>query len=111
VALGSLADVDLAESSIALSGVAAATAMQFTKQGWLVGSAAALATGTRPRRLCRDFGGGNVPGIPVPIVWTIVVRACAIAFLHFATFGRRICTADGNATPPRYQQTALRRGL
>jgi ribose/xylose/arabinose/galactoside ABC-type transport system permease subunit len=48
------------------------------------------------------FGEGRVAGIPVPIVWTIVVIAGGALLLHFTTFGRRIYATGGNAVAARY---------
>ena len=68
---------------------------------------ALLVTGTRPVNILDEryyaiFGEGSLLGIPVPIVWTIVVVAAGIVLLHYSTFGRRIYATGGNATAARY---------
>ena len=68
---------------------------------------ALLVTGTRPVNILDEryyaiFGEGSLLGIPVPIVWTIVVVAAGIVLLHYSTFGRRIYATGGNASAARY---------
>jgi putative xylitol transport system permease protein len=68
---------------------------------------ALLATGTRPVNILDEnyiaiFGEGSVLGVPVPIVWTIVVAIGGIVLLHFSTFGRKIYATGGNTTAARY---------
>lgn len=48
------------------------------------------------------FGEGDLLGIPVPIVWTIVVLIIGGVLLHFTTFGRKVFATGGNATAARY---------
>ena len=48
------------------------------------------------------FGEGDLFGIPVPIVWTIVVLIIGGVLLHFTTFGRKVFATGGNATAARY---------
>jgi ribose transport system permease protein len=68
---------------------------------------ALLVTGTRPVNIVDEryyaiFGEGSLLGIPVPIVWTIVVVVAGIVLLHYSTFGRQIYATGGNATAARY---------
>ncbi|MCB1498552.1 MAG: ABC transporter permease [Bauldia sp.] len=75
---------------------------------------ALLVTGTRPINIVdesyyRIFGEGYVLGVPVPIVWTIVVALAGIVLLHFSTFGRKIYATGGNATAARYTGINTRR--
>lgn len=75
---------------------------------------ALLATGTRPVNIADEnyyaiFGEGTLLGIPVPIVWTIVVLICGIVLLHYSTFGRQIYATGGNATAARYTGIDTRR--
>lgn len=48
------------------------------------------------------FGEGDLLGVPVPIVWTIVVLIIGGVLLHFTTFGRKVYATGGNATAARY---------
>lgn len=75
---------------------------------------ALLVTGTRPINIVdesyyRIFGEGYVVGVPVPIVWTIVVALAGIVLLHFSAFGRKIYATGGNATAARYTGIDTRR--
>jgi ribose/xylose/arabinose/galactoside ABC-type transport system permease subunit len=75
---------------------------------------ALLFTGTRPVNITNDnyyaiFGEGHLLGIPVPIVWTLVVLAVGIVLLHYSTFGRQIYATGGNATAARYTGVDTRR--
>jgi ribose/xylose/arabinose/galactoside ABC-type transport system permease subunit len=68
---------------------------------------ALLVTGTRPVNILSDdyimiFGEGYVVGIPVPIVWTVVVAIGGVLLLHFTTFGRKVYATGGNTTAARY---------
>ena len=68
---------------------------------------ALLVTGTRPVNILDEtyyqvFAEGDILGIPMAIVWTIVVAAGGIVVLHFSTFGRRIYATGGNTTAARY---------
>jgi len=68
---------------------------------------ALLVTGTRPVNILSDdyimiFGEGHVVGIPVPIVWTVVVAIGGVLLLHFTTFGRKVYATGGNTTAARY---------
>ena len=75
---------------------------------------ALLATGTRPVIITNDpyfliFGEGHMLGIPVPILWTLVVIASGIVLLHFSTFGRKVYATGGNVTAARYSGIATAR--
>ena len=75
---------------------------------------ALLATGTRPVNILDEsyyaiFGEGQLFGIPVPIIWTIVVAIAGIVLLHYSTFGRRIFATGGNTTAARYTGIDTRR--
>lgn len=48
------------------------------------------------------FGEGDLLGIPVPIVWTIIVLIIGGVLLHYTTFGRKVYATGGNATAARY---------
>ena len=68
---------------------------------------ALLATGTRPVNILDEnyyliFGEGIVFGVPVPIIWTVIVAFVGIVLLHYSTFGRQIFATGGNATAARY---------
>ena len=68
---------------------------------------ALLVTGTRPVNILdetyyRLFAEGDIFGIPMAIVWTIVVVVGGIVILHFSTFGRRVFATGGNTTAARY---------
>ena len=68
---------------------------------------ALLATGTRPVNILDEtyiavFGEGQLFGVSVPIVWTIIVAIAGILLLHFSTFGRKIYATGGNTTAARY---------
>ncbi len=68
---------------------------------------ALLVTGTRPINILDEnyytiFGEGTVFGVPVPILWTVVVAIAGIVLLHYSTFGRQIYATGGNATAARY---------
>jgi ribose/xylose/arabinose/galactoside ABC-type transport system permease subunit len=68
---------------------------------------ALLVTGTRPVNILSDdyimiFGEGHLVGIPVPIVWTVVVAIGGVLLLHFTTFGRKVYATGGNMTAARY---------
>ena len=68
---------------------------------------ALLVTGTRPVNILDEtyyqiFAEGDILGIPMAIVWTIVVAAGGIVVLHFSTFGggssRRVAIRPQHAT-------------
>ena len=68
---------------------------------------ALLVTGTRPVNILDEnyiavFGEGQLFGVPVPILWTVIVAAAGILLLHFSTFGRKIYATGGNTTAARY---------
>ena len=68
---------------------------------------ALLVTGTRPINILDEnyytiFGEGTIFGVPVPILWTVVVAIAGIVLLHYSTFGRQIYATGGNATAARY---------
>lgn len=139
-------------SSMALAGVIGALAMQNFGNVWIIGAAAALATGaavglvngllttwlsipsflitlgslsiarglallatgTRPVNILDEnyyliFGEGYLFGIPVPIIWTLIVAIAGIVLLHYSTFGRQIYATGGNATAARYTGINTRR--
>ena len=139
-------------SSMALAGVIGALAMQNFGNVWIIGAAAALATGaavglvngllttwlsipsflitlgslsiarglallatgTRPVNILDEnyyliFGEGYLFGIPVPIIWTLIVAIAGIVLLHYSTFGRQIYATGGNATAARYTGIRTRR--
>lgn len=48
------------------------------------------------------FGEGNPLGIPVPILWTILVLMVGALLLHYSTFGRKVYATGGNAMAARY---------
>lgn len=48
------------------------------------------------------FGQGSFLGIPVPIIWTIVLGVIGILLLNFSTFGRKVFATGGNVTAARY---------
>jgi len=132
-------------STMALAGVVGALAMQNLGDVWIIGAAAALATGamvglvngvlttrlsipsflitlgslsiarglallvtgTRPINILDEryyaiFGEGVLLGIPVPILWTLIVAIAGIVLLQYSTFGRQIYATGGNATAARY---------
>jgi ribose transport system permease protein len=68
---------------------------------------ALMVTDTKPVIINNDsyfaiFGEGLVAGVPVPIVWTVLVMILGALLLHFSGFGRRIYATGGNATAARY---------
>ena len=68
---------------------------------------ALLVTGTRPVNILDEnyiaiFGEGQLFGVPVPILWTVIVATAGILLLHFSTFGRKIYATGGNTTAARY---------
>lgn len=68
---------------------------------------ALLITGTRPVIITDEtywaiFGEGHFLGIPMPIVWTLVVVVGGMVLLHLSTFGRKVYATGGNATAARY---------
>ena len=48
------------------------------------------------------FYEGGVLGIPVPIIWSIVVLIAGGTLLHYTTFGRKVYATGGNAIAARY---------
>ena len=75
---------------------------------------ALLVTGTRPVNILDEnyymiFGEGQLLGMPVPIVWTIVIVIAGVVLLHYSTFGRQVYATGGNATAARYTGINTRR--
>lgn len=75
---------------------------------------ALLVTGTRPINILDEryyliFGEGTLIGLPVPIIWTVVILIAGIILLHFSTFGRQVYATGGNVTAARYTGIATRR--
>lgn len=139
-------------STLALSGMTAALAMQYVSNNWILGAATGVATGaivglingtlttrlaipsflvtlgmlgiargialvvtdTKPVLITNQeywdvFGEGYVAGIPVPIVWTVLIFAIGTIVLHGSTFGRRIYATGGNAAAARYSGINVQR--
>jgi ribose/xylose/arabinose/galactoside ABC-type transport system permease subunit len=48
------------------------------------------------------FYEGSIIGIPMPIVWSILVLIAGGVLLHFTTFGRKVFATGGNAMAARY---------
>jgi ribose/xylose/arabinose/galactoside ABC-type transport system permease subunit len=72
----------------------------------IVGGLALTITGTKAvvviNPTLSQYLGGEVWGIPAPIVWTLVALAIGIWLLHFSTFGRKVHAVGGNAQAARY---------
>lgn len=73
-----------------------------------------LVTGTSPVIInnfsqISIFGSGTVVGVPVPIVWTVVVLVLGGVGLHVLSFGRRVFATGGNAKAARYSGISTRR--
>ncbi|MFC6237294.1 ABC transporter permease [Longivirga aurantiaca] len=48
------------------------------------------------------FWEGSVLGLPVPIIWTVVILVIGGVLLHLTTFGRKVYATGGNAVAARY---------
>jgi ribose/xylose/arabinose/galactoside ABC-type transport system permease subunit len=75
---------------------------------------ALMVTTTRPEIITNDrfiaiFGEGNVAGVPVPILWTLLAVIAGILLLHYSVFGRQIYAAGGNPTAALYSGINIRR--
>lgn len=68
---------------------------------------ALLITDTRPVLITNPqyfsiFGDSNVLGIPIAIIWTIVIVAIGVVVLHRSVFGQRVFATGGNPTAARF---------
>ena len=75
---------------------------------------AMLLTNTRPVIVTSEtyyaiFGEGHLLGIPIVIIWTIIVAIAGIVLLHFSTYGRRVYATGGNVVAARYSGIATAR--
>ncbi|CAM2155145.1 Ribose import permease protein RbsC [Pararobbsia alpina] len=75
---------------------------------------ALMVTTTRPEIITNDrfiaiFGEGDIAGIPVPILWTLLAVIGGILLLHYSVFGRQIYAAGGNPTAALYSGINIRR--
>jgi ribose transport system permease protein len=75
---------------------------------------ALLVTTTRPVIVTNDsfvaiFGEGDIFGVPVPIIWTVLAVIAGILLLHYSVFGRQIYAAGGNPTAALYSGINIRR--
>jgi ribose/xylose/arabinose/galactoside ABC-type transport system permease subunit len=75
---------------------------------------ALLVTTTKPVIVTNDsfvaiFGEGDVFGVPVPIIWTVVAVIAGILLLHYSVFGRQIYAAGGNPTAALYSGINIKR--
>lgn len=75
---------------------------------------ALMVTTTRPEIITNDsfisiFGEGDVFGVPVPILWTLLTVAAGILLLHYSVFGRRVYACGGNPTAALYSGINIRR--
>jgi ribose/xylose/arabinose/galactoside ABC-type transport system permease subunit len=75
---------------------------------------ALLVTTTKPVIVTNDsfvaiFGEGNVFGVPVPIIWTVVAVIAGILLLHYSVFGRQIYASGGNPTAALYSGINIKR--
>ncbi|MCU1669178.1 MAG: transporter permease [Blastococcus sp.] len=48
------------------------------------------------------FYEGSILGIPMPIIWSIIVLVGGGLLLHYSTFGRKVYATGGNAMAARY---------
>ena len=55
------------------------------------------------------FGEGDIAGVPVPIIWTVLTVIAGILLLHYSVFGRQIYAAGGNPTAALYSGINTRR--
>jgi ribose/xylose/arabinose/galactoside ABC-type transport system permease subunit len=75
---------------------------------------ALMVTTTRPEIITNDrfiaiFGEGDIAGVPVPILWTLLAVIGGILLLHYSVFGRQIYAAGGNPTAALYSGINIRR--
>ena len=75
---------------------------------------ALLVTTTRPVIITNDsfvsiFGEGDIFGVPVPIIWTLLAVIAGILLLHYSVFGRQIYAAGGNPTAALYSGINIKR--
>ena len=75
---------------------------------------AMMFTNTRPIIITSEayftiFGEGHLLGVPVVIIWTIVVAIIGIVLLHYSTFGRRVYATGGNSVAALYSGIATAR--
>lgn len=75
---------------------------------------ALMVTTTRPEIISNDsfiaiFGEGDIAGVPVPIIWTVLTVIAGILLLHYSVFGRQIYAAGGNPTAALYSGINTRR--
>ncbi|MEA3102316.1 ABC transporter permease [Caballeronia mineralivorans] len=75
---------------------------------------ALLVTTTKPVIITNDsfvaiFGEGDILGVPVPIIWTVLAVIAGILLLHYSVFGRQIYAAGGNPTAALYSGINIRR--
>lgn len=147
------ANIDLSIGSVfALSGMAAALAMQKSGNLWVAGVVAAIAVGmlfgllngvvtvrlgvpsflvtlgtlgvargiallitnTRPVLIANPtyfnlFGESALFGLPISVVWTLVIVAIGALVLHKSVFGLRVFATGGNPQAARYTGVNTRR--
>ncbi|MFM0351227.1 ABC transporter permease [Paraburkholderia sp. RL17-347-BIC-D] len=75
---------------------------------------ALMVTTTKPVIIDNDsfisiFGEGDIFGVPVPIIWTLLAVIAGILLLHYSVFGRQIYAAGGNPTAALYSGINTRR--
>lgn len=75
---------------------------------------ALMVTTTKPVIITNDsfiaiFGEGDIAGVPVPIIWTVLAVVAGILLLHYSVFGRQIYAAGGNPTAALYSGINTRR--
>jgi ribose transport system permease protein len=75
---------------------------------------ALMVTTTKPVIITNDsfiavFGEGDIVGVPVPIIWTVLAVIAGILLLHYSVFGRQIYAAGGNPTAALYSGINTRR--
>jgi ribose/xylose/arabinose/galactoside ABC-type transport system permease subunit len=74
----------------------------------------ALMVTTTPEIITNDrfiaiFGEGDIAGVPVPILWTLLAVIGGILLLHYSVFGRQVYAAGGNPTAALYSGINIRR--
>jgi ribose/xylose/arabinose/galactoside ABC-type transport system permease subunit len=75
---------------------------------------ALLVTTTKPVIITNDsfiaiFGEGDIFGVPVPIIWTVLAVIAGILLLHYSVFGRQVYAAGGNPTAALYSGINIKR--
>jgi ribose/xylose/arabinose/galactoside ABC-type transport system permease subunit len=75
---------------------------------------ALLVTTTKPVIITNDsfiaiFGEGDIFGVPVPIIWTLLAVIAGILLLHYSVFGRQVYAAGGNPTAALYSGININR--